>query len=110
MGAKSDDESLSTMKIYNYFSFVFSTVPKNVELLKLLRKSLPSCNNGREEDNKFFVQFLLHPAVFQKTKYQASCCSFGSCQLKLPDQLPSDWVKISALENYQYYSGYLLAS
>ena len=26
---------LSTIKIYSYFSFVFSTVPKKVELLKI---------------------------------------------------------------------------
>ena len=28
-------EQLSTIKIYSYFSFVFSTVPKKVELLKI---------------------------------------------------------------------------
>ena len=35
--AKTDDEIyvLSTIKIYIYFSFVFSTVPKRVELLKI---------------------------------------------------------------------------
>ena len=35
--AKTDDEIyvLSTIEIYVYFSFVFSTVPKRVELLKI---------------------------------------------------------------------------
>ena len=35
--AKTDDEIyvLSTIEIYIYFSFVFSTVPKRVELLKI---------------------------------------------------------------------------
>ena len=62
--AKTDDEVYvsSTIKMYSYFSFVFSTVPKKVQLLKiskvmqLLRKSLPPCKNDREEDNKFFGQ------------------------------------------------------
>ena len=35
--AKTDDEVyvLSTIKIYNYSSFVFSTVPETVELLEI---------------------------------------------------------------------------
>ena len=60
--AKSDDEIyvLSTIKMYSYFSFVFSTVLEKVELLKiskvmqLLWKSLPPCKNGRKGENKFF--------------------------------------------------------
>ena len=32
--AKTDDEVSSTIKMYRYFSFVFSTVPKKVQLLK----------------------------------------------------------------------------
>ena len=37
MIAKTDDEVyvLSTIKIYSYFSFVFSTGPKKFELLKI---------------------------------------------------------------------------
>ena len=35
--AKTDDEVYvsSTIKLYSYFSFVFSTVPKKVQLLKI---------------------------------------------------------------------------
>ena len=37
--AKTDDEIyiLSTTKIYTYISFIFSTVPKKVELLKITK-------------------------------------------------------------------------
>ena len=37
MVTKTDDEIyvLSTTNIYRYFSFVFSTVPKKIELLKI---------------------------------------------------------------------------
>ena len=37
--AKINDEVyvLSIVKIYNYFSFVFSVVPKKVEFLKILK-------------------------------------------------------------------------
>ena len=37
MVAKTDNEIyvLSTTNIYRYFSFVFSTVPKKIELLKI---------------------------------------------------------------------------
>ena len=37
--AKTDDEIyiLSTTKIYSYISFIFSTVPKKVELLKITK-------------------------------------------------------------------------
>ena len=37
MVAKIDDEVyvLSIIKIYSYFSFIFSVVPKKVELLKI---------------------------------------------------------------------------
>ena len=31
---------------------------------------LPPCKNGREEDNYFFSQSLLHSVVFQIGKYQ----------------------------------------
>ena len=92
----SESESLTT-KMHSYFSFVFSTVPKKVQCLKILKvmwliwKSLPPpCKNGREEGNKFFGQSLLHPVVFQKRKYQVFWSSFGSCSLQLPDQLPYD--------------------
>ena len=72
MAAKTDDEVYvsSTIKIYSYFSFIFSAVPKKVQLLKiskvmwLLWKLLPPWKIGRQEHNKFFGQFLLHPAVF----------------------------------------------
>ena len=46
--------------MYSCFSFVFSSKPKKVELLKiskvmqLPRKSLPSWKNGREDESKFF--------------------------------------------------------
>ena len=35
--AKTDDEAYvsSTIKMYSYFSFVFSTLPKKVQLLKI---------------------------------------------------------------------------
>ena len=74
--AKTDDELYvsGTIKMYSYFSFVFSTVPKKVQLLKILKvmqllwKSLPPpCKNGREEDKK----------------YQVFWSSFGSCSLQL---------------------------
>ena len=53
--ARSDDEIyvLSTIKIYSYFSFVFSVVAKKVESLKtskvmqLFWKLLPPCKNRR---------------------------------------------------------------
>ena len=68
---KTDDEIyvLGTIKIYSYFPFVSSTVPKKVELLKiskvmwLLWKSLLSCKNGREKGGKKFRLVLI-----------ASCC------------------------------------
>ena len=115
--AKTDDEVYvsSTTKMYRQFSFVFSTVPKKVQLLKiskvrqLLRKSLPPCKNGREEDNKFFGQSLLYPVIFQKRKYQDFCSGFGSCLLQYPDPLTYDCMKISTL-NYLEIQGdiYLL--
>ena len=69
---KTDDEFYvsSTIKMYSYFSYVFSTVPKKVQLLKILKviqllwKILPRWKNGREEHNKFFGQSLLPPVVF----------------------------------------------
>ena len=72
MVAKTDDEFYvsSAIKMYSYFSFVFSTVPKKAQLLKiskvmwLLWKLLPLWKAGREEHNKFFGQSSLHPAVF----------------------------------------------
>ena len=92
--AKTDHEiyALSTIKIWSYFSSVFSTVQKKFELLKiwkviyLLWKMLPPCKNGREEDNYFFSQSLLHSVVFQIGKYQVFWSSFGSCPLQLSDQ------------------------
>ena len=53
--ARSDDEIyvLSTIKIYSYFSFVFSVVAKKFELLKISKvmqlfwKLLPPCKNRR---------------------------------------------------------------
>ena len=69
--AKTDDEIyvLSTIKIYSYFSFVFYTVSKKVELLKLMQLLW-------EEENKFFGQSLLHPVVFQKRKYSNCLISY----------------------------------
>ena len=101
--AKTDDEFYisSTIKVYSYFLFVFSTVPKRVQLLKiskvmqLLSKMLPPYKNGGEEDHKCFGQSLLHPVVFQKRKYQVFRSSFGSCRLQLPDQLPYDCLNFS---------------
>ena len=60
----------STIKMYSYFSYVFSTVPKKVQLLKILKviqllwKSLPRWKNDREEHNKFCGQSLLPLVVF----------------------------------------------
>ena len=90
--AKTDDELYvsGTIKMYSYFLFVFSTVPKKVQLLKILKvmqllwKSLPPpCKNGREENKNFFGQSLLHPVVFQKRTYQVFWSIFGSCSLQL---------------------------
>ena len=81
-------------------------------------KSLPPCKNGREEDDKFFGQFLLHPVVFQKRKYQIFWSGLGSCPLRLPDQLPYDCLNLgfeilpklqwifSQLVSYTYYQVY----
>ena len=60
--SKTNDEVYvsNTTKMCIYFSFVLSDMPKKFHLLKiskvmqLLRKPLPPCKNGREEDNKFF--------------------------------------------------------
>ena len=61
--AKTDDEVYvsSTIKMYSYFSFVFSTVPKKVQLLKiskvmqLLRKSLPHAKMIEKKTINFSV-------------------------------------------------------
>ena len=115
--AKVDDDVLhvlSTIKTYSYFSFVFSFVPKKVDLLEIAKmmwlcwKSIRSCKNGREEENKFFSQLWLHPVVFLKRKCQVSCRRSGSCPLQLSDQLHYNWVRRSTWKYYQYNSGYLL--
>ena len=72
--AKTDDEVYvsSIIKVYSYYSFVFSILPKKVQLLKiskvmwLLRKSLPPCKNGREKGKTFFGQSLLHSEQLTK--------------------------------------------
>ena len=116
MIAKTDDEVyvFSIIKVYSYFSFVFSTEPKKFELLKisevmkLFWKSLPPCKNGREEDNNFFGQSLLHLVVFKK-KISSFLKYFSICRLQLPNQLLYDCMNISALKYYQNYSRCLLA-
>ena len=110
--AKTDDEVyvLSYIKMYSYFSFVFFTVPKKVQLLKiskvmeLLWKSLPPWKNGREEHWFFSVRpyCTLLFSRKQNIKFSevvsvaAHCSCLNSC-------LMIAW--ISALK---YYSGYLL--
>ena len=69
MLAKTADEFhiLGTIKIFSYFSFVLSIKPKRMEFLKMSKvmyvATLPQCRNGRQEQNQFFRQSLLHPAV-----------------------------------------------
>ena len=115
--SKADDDVLhvlSTIKTYSYFSFVFSFVPKKVDLLEIAKvmwlrwKSIRPCKNGREEENKFFSQLWLHPVVFLKRKCQFSCRRSGSCPLQLSDQLHYNCVRRSTWKYYQYNSGYLL--
>ena len=84
--AKADDEVyvLSIMKIYSYFSSVFSTEPKKFELLKisavmkLFWKSLPPCKNGREEDNSFFRSVLIASCCFQEKNIKFSEVALAS--------------------------------
>ena len=74
VAAKTDIEFYvsSSIKMYSYYSFVFSTLAKKVQLLKtskvmwLPRKSLQPWKKGREEDNKFYGQSLLHPEQLTK--------------------------------------------
>ena len=86
MVAKIDDEVYvsSTIKMFSYYSFVFSTFSKKIQLLKiskvmwLLRKFLPPCKNGRDEDNKFFGQSLLHPEQLTKLLEQLTVVLLAS--------------------------------
>ena len=74
--AKTDEEIyvLSTVKIYCYFSLVFSIALKKVELLKISKmmqlhcKSLPLCNYVREENNKFVGSAHILPCCFPEKK------------------------------------------
>ena len=74
-----------------------------------LVKSLPP---ARMVEKKI-INFSVSPyctLLFSRTqKYQVFGSNFGSCQLQFPDQLLYDFVKISTMKYYHYYSGYLLA-
>ena len=84
MVVKTDDEihALSIMKVYDNFSFIFSALPKKIELLKMskvLQLFENPYHHGKSVDKKriiFFRQSLRHLVVFHKIKYQVFRSSF----------------------------------